>query len=86
MDGTDLRRRMDWARDAARAAARIARLERRQPELPPVTAADCLKLGRDPMQRIALLGRGAQAPRQNAAAGQVSSNSIPGSPFAMARR
>ncbi len=52
MDGMDLRRRMGWSAAEAKTLARFALLRRRQPRLAQVTAADCLRLGRDPSLRL----------------------------------
>lgn len=59
MDGTDLRRRIGWARSAAAALARVAPLRRRQPQQPLATAEDCLRRGMDPARRLEPLRRGA---------------------------
>ena len=58
MDGTDLRRRMGWSAAEAKTLARLMMLQRRQPRLTPVTAADCLRLGRQPERRLEPLRRG----------------------------
>ncbi|TDH61275.1 hypothetical protein E2C06_17355 [Dankookia rubra] len=58
MDRMDLRRRLGWSAAEAKAAARAAMLRRRQPAQAPVTAADCLKLGREPERRLEPLRRG----------------------------
>jgi hypothetical protein len=57
MDGMDLRRRMGWSAAEAKALARAAVLRRRQPDLALVTAADCMKLGREPERRLEALRR-----------------------------
>jgi hypothetical protein len=58
MDGMDLRRRMGWSAAEAKTLARAALLRRRRPALAPVTAADCLRLGRQPERRLEPLWRG----------------------------
>ena len=58
MDGMDLRRRATWSRAAANAWARIAPLWQRQPRPVPVTAQDCVRLGREPLRRLEPLRRG----------------------------
>lgn len=57
MDGMDLRRRQGWSAAEAKTLARAALLRRRQPVLAPVTAADCLRLGREPERRLEPLRR-----------------------------
>ncbi|NOG71245.1 hypothetical protein [Roseicella sp. DB1501] len=58
MDGSDLRRRMGWTQAEAAARRRAAPLRQRQPQLTPVTAADCVRLGREPERRLEPLRRG----------------------------
>lgn len=57
MDGMDLRRRMGWSAAEAKTLARVALLRCRQPRLAPVTAAECLRLGREPSRRLEPLRR-----------------------------
>ena len=63
MDGRDLRRRMGWTQAEAAARRRAAPLRQRQPHLTPVTAEDCVRLGREPLRRLEPLRRGAEARR-----------------------
>ena len=63
MDGTDLRRRMGWSAAQAKALAQSTVLRRRQPDQAPATAADCVKLGREPDRRLEPLRRGQGAGR-----------------------
>jgi hypothetical protein len=63
MDGMDLQRRMGWSRAAAKAWAGIAPLLRRQPRIPPVTAADCVRIGKVPLRRLEPLRRRTGAAR-----------------------
>jgi hypothetical protein len=58
MDGKDLRRRMGWSAAEAKTLARAAVLQRRQADQAPATAADCMKLGREPERRLEPLRRG----------------------------
>jgi hypothetical protein len=57
MDGTDLRRRLGWSAAEAKAEARAAMLRRRQPAQAAGTAADCMRLGREPERRLEPLRR-----------------------------
>ena len=63
MDGMDLRRRMGWSAAAAKREARVSALRRRPRSLAPVTAADCVRLGREPERRLEPLRRGQGAAR-----------------------
>jgi len=63
MDGMDLGRRMGWSAAAAKTLARSVVLRRRQPILVPVTAEDCLRLGREPLRRLEPLRRSHGAQR-----------------------
>ncbi|WP_128079992.1 hypothetical protein [Roseicella frigidaeris] len=63
MDGRDLRRRMGWMRAEAAARRQAAPLRQRQPQLAPVTAEDCVRLGREPERRLEPLRRGTEARR-----------------------
>ena len=63
MDGMDLRRRMGWSAAEAKTLARAAVLWRLQPSPAAATAADCMKLGRQPERRLEPLRRGPGAGR-----------------------
>jgi hypothetical protein len=58
MDGMDLRRRVGWSAFEVKTLARAAMLRRRQPAQSSATAADCMKLGRQPERRLEPLRRG----------------------------
>jgi hypothetical protein len=65
MDGMDLRRRIGWSRAEAKGRARLALLWQRQGEAPVGTAAECVKVAREPLRRLESLRRRvgtAQAP------------------------
>lgn len=57
MDGMDLRRRIGWSRTEAKVRARFALLRQRQGESPPGTAAECVKVAKEPLRRLESLWR-----------------------------
>jgi hypothetical protein len=63
MDGTDLGRRMGWSRQEAVARGRLALLWRRPTGGAAGNAAECLRLGREPLRRLEPLRRRISQPR-----------------------
>jgi hypothetical protein len=57
MDGTDVWRRVSWSRQEAEARARAAALWRQDRDVPAGTAADCLRVAKEPEKRLEPLRR-----------------------------
>lgn len=57
MDGMDLRRRIGWSRAEAKAQAKFAPLRRTQYGSASATAADCVRMAKQPLRRLEALRR-----------------------------